>query len=47
MPKERDIIKILWQTFVSSLRPRQFKGNLIGKDNFGNKYFEIPAGKFN
>lgn len=45
MPKERDVIKMIWTNFVNSLRPRQFKGNYMGRDTFGNKYFEIPAGK--
>lgn len=25
------------------MKPRQIRGNLIGEDYFGNKYFEIPA----
>ncbi|CAL8096432.1 unnamed protein product [Orchesella dallaii] len=43
MPQERSILKMIWTNFRNSLRPRQIKGNLIGKDSFGNKYFEIPA----
>lgn len=42
-PPQRDIIKIIFQNFFKSLRPRQFRGNYIGEDYFGNKYFEIPA----
>ncbi|ODM86922.1 Mimitin, mitochondrial, partial [Orchesella cincta] len=43
MPKERDVFKMIWTNFRNFLRPRQIRGNLIGKDNFGNQYFEIPA----
>jgi len=43
MPQERNILKMIWTNFMNSLRPRQIKGNLMGKDTFGNKYFEIPA----
>ncbi|XP_030380640.1 NADH dehydrogenase [ubiquinone] 1 alpha subcomplex assembly factor 2 [Scaptodrosophila lebanonensis] len=39
----RDILGIIWKNFCKSLRPRQFRGNYIGEDYFGNKYFEIPA----
>ncbi|OXA63478.1 NADH dehydrogenase [ubiquinone] 1 alpha subcomplex assembly factor 2 [Folsomia candida] len=42
MPKERDILKMIWTNFIKSFRPRQITGNLIGKDRFGNQYFEIP-----
>ncbi|XP_055705708.1 NADH dehydrogenase [ubiquinone] 1 alpha subcomplex assembly factor 2 [Phlebotomus papatasi] len=41
--KERDIVKIIFQNFVNSLRPRKFKGDLIGEDTFGNKFYEIAA----
>jgi len=43
IPQERSILKMIWTNFVNSLRPRKISGNLMGKDNFGNKYFEIPA----
>lgn len=42
MPKERDILKILFTNIINSLKPRQFRGNLIGSDYMGNKYYEIP-----
>ncbi|XP_061402570.1 NADH dehydrogenase [ubiquinone] 1 alpha subcomplex assembly factor 2 [Musca vetustissima] len=42
-PPSRDIIKIIFQNFFKSFRPRQIRGNLIGEDYFGNKYYEIPA----
>lgn len=38
----RDLLGIIWQNFWRSLRPRQYRGNLIGEDYFGNKYYEIP-----
>jgi len=43
MPAERDLLKAIWTNFRNSLRPRQWKGNLVGKDRFGNQFFEIPA----
>lgn len=42
-PPTRGLMKILFQTFINSFRPRQIKGNLKGEDYFGNKFFEIPA----
>lgn len=41
-PPTRRIVRIIIENFINSLRPRQFKGNLIGEDYFGNKYYEIP-----
>ena len=41
-PPSRDILKILFQTFLKSFRPRQIRGNFMGEDYFGNKYYEIP-----
>ncbi|XP_067625136.1 NADH dehydrogenase [ubiquinone] 1 alpha subcomplex assembly factor 2 [Eurosta solidaginis] len=41
-PPQRDLIRIIINNFINSLRPRQFKGNLVGEDYFGNKYYEIP-----
>lgn len=41
--KGRPLIKIIFQNFIKSFRPRQMKGNLIGEDYFGNKFYEIPA----
>lgn len=38
----RPLMKILFQTFINSFRPRQFKGNFMGEDYFGNKFYEIP-----
>ncbi|XP_055381801.1 NADH dehydrogenase [ubiquinone] 1 alpha subcomplex assembly factor 2 [Condylostylus longicornis] len=42
-PPSRDLIKIVLTNFLKSFRPRQIRGNLIGEDYFGNKYYEIPA----
>ncbi|KAL9704363.1 hypothetical protein quinque_007881 [Culex quinquefasciatus] len=42
-PPTRSLMRILFQTFMNSLKPRQLKGNLVGEDYFGNKYYEIPA----
>jgi len=44
MAKERGIIRMIINNFINSLRPRQMKGNLMGKDNFGNQFYEIPKG---
>lgn len=40
---QRDLLKIIFQNFLKSLRPRQFTGTYMGTDLFGNKYFEIAA----
>ncbi|KAJ3665517.1 hypothetical protein Zmor_001009 [Zophobas morio] len=42
-PPARSIWKIVLTNFINSLRPRQIRGNLVGSDYFGNKYYEIPA----
>lgn len=42
MSSGRPLIKIIFQNFLKSFRPRQIKGNLIGEDYFGNKFYEIP-----
>ncbi|XP_068626776.1 NADH dehydrogenase [ubiquinone] 1 alpha subcomplex assembly factor 2 isoform X2 [Battus philenor] len=39
----RHVWRIVLQNFINSFRPRQIKGNHIGKDYIGNIYFEIPA----
>ncbi|XP_075153009.1 NADH dehydrogenase [ubiquinone] 1 alpha subcomplex assembly factor 2 [Haematobia irritans] len=41
-PPTRDIFKIIFQNFFKSFRPRQIRGNYVGEDYFGNKYYEIP-----
>lgn len=39
----RSILRMIYQNFVASFKPRQINGNLMGEDYFGNKYYEIPA----
>lgn len=39
----RSILKGIFTNFLNSLRPRQIRGNLMGEDYHGNKYFEIAA----
>ncbi|XP_060524368.1 NADH dehydrogenase [ubiquinone] 1 alpha subcomplex assembly factor 2 [Cylas formicarius] len=39
----RSLWGVMLKNFINSLKPRQFKGAHIGTDNFGNKYYEIPA----
>lgn len=40
---KRDLLKIIFTNFINSFRPRQIRGNFMGEDYFGNKYYEIPA----
>jgi len=40
MAKERGVMKILWNSFVSSLKPRFARRKLIGEDYYGTKYYE-------
>lgn len=40
MAKERGVFKILWTSFISSLKPRYFRRTLIGEDYYGTKYYE-------
>ncbi|XP_055530159.1 NADH dehydrogenase [ubiquinone] 1 alpha subcomplex assembly factor 2 [Wyeomyia smithii] len=42
-PPSRSVIKMIFTNFFNSLKPRQYKGNYVGEDYFGNKYYEIPA----
>lgn len=39
----RSVLKMLFTNFFNSLKPRQFRGNYVGTDYFGNKYYEIPV----
>lgn len=41
----RRVWKIAFDLFIKSFRIRQMKGNFMGEDYFGNKYYEIPKGK--
>lgn len=40
---QRDLLKIIFQNFMKSIRPRQFTGTYMGQDLFGNKYYEKVA----
>ncbi|EFN77086.1 NADH dehydrogenase [ubiquinone] 1 alpha subcomplex assembly factor 2 [Harpegnathos saltator] len=40
MAKERGVFKILWNSFISSLKPRYFRRKLMGEDYYGTKYYE-------
>ncbi|XP_023019620.1 uncharacterized protein [Leptinotarsa decemlineata] len=42
-PQGRSILAMIIRNFLNSLKPRQFRGTLIGSDYFGNKYYEIPS----
>ncbi|XP_058128681.1 NADH dehydrogenase [ubiquinone] 1 alpha subcomplex assembly factor 2 [Anopheles ziemanni] len=41
-PPTRNLLRIAFDNFLKSFRPRQIKGNYVGEDYFGNKYYEIP-----
>lgn len=38
----RSIFKFIVKNFINSITPRQIRGNFVGEDLFGNKYYEIP-----
>ncbi|KAJ2948074.1 hypothetical protein O0L34_g9873 [Tuta absoluta] len=38
----RPLLRIIFNNFIDSLRPRPIRGNHVGSDYIGNKYFEIP-----
>ncbi|XP_011647276.1 NADH dehydrogenase [ubiquinone] 1 alpha subcomplex assembly factor 2 [Pogonomyrmex barbatus] len=40
MAKERGVLKILWNRFVSSFKPKYFRRKLMGEDYYGTKYYE-------
>ncbi|XP_022903784.1 NADH dehydrogenase [ubiquinone] 1 alpha subcomplex assembly factor 2 [Onthophagus taurus] len=42
-PQSRSILAKILKNFINSIKPRQWSGDLIGKDYHGTKYFEIPA----
>ncbi|XP_056645559.1 NADH dehydrogenase [ubiquinone] 1 alpha subcomplex assembly factor 2 [Diorhabda carinulata] len=42
-PQSRSIWAMIIRNFINSIKPRQFRGTLVGTDYFGNKYYEIPA----
>lgn len=39
----RPLFRIIFQNFINSFRPRQLKGNYMGEDYLGNKFYEIEA----
>ena len=38
----RSILAYIFRNFINSLRPRRISGDLMGKDYYGNKFYEIP-----
>ncbi|XP_070512905.1 NADH dehydrogenase [ubiquinone] 1 alpha subcomplex assembly factor 2 isoform X2 [Cardiocondyla obscurior] len=40
MARERGVFKLIWKSFISSLKPRFGRGKLIGEDYYGTKYYE-------
>lgn len=40
MAKERGVLKLLWNSFVSSLKPRFARRKFMGEDYYGTKYYE-------
>lgn len=40
MAKERGVMRIIWNSFVSSLKPRFARRKLMGEDYYGTKYYE-------
>lgn len=42
MSKPRSIWGMIANNFLRSFKPRQVRGNFMGEDYFGNKYYEIP-----
>lgn len=47
MSQTRSVWAKAFRSLLTSLKPRQVRGNFMGKDYFGTKYFEIPAGNLN
>jgi len=43
MSQTRSVWAKAFRSLLTSLKPRQVRGNFMGKDYFGTKYFEIPA----
>lgn len=39
----RGVIVQIWKNFVASITTKRLPGKEVGRDHFGNKYFEIPA----
>ncbi|CAD0194995.1 unnamed protein product [Chrysodeixis includens] len=41
--ESRNLWLIVFKNFINSFKPRQIRGNHMGKDYIGNAYYEIPA----
>ncbi|KAK9509490.1 hypothetical protein O3M35_006798 [Rhynocoris fuscipes] len=41
--QSRGLFVSIFKDFINSLKPRSFKGVLVGEDYNGNKYYEIPS----
>ncbi|XP_076346474.1 uncharacterized protein LOC143244886 isoform X3 [Tachypleus tridentatus] len=39
----RSILRMIIKNFIESLTPKKRRGDFVGTDNLGNKYYEIPA----
>lgn len=40
MSKERGVFRLIWNNFISSLKPRFARRKLVGEDHYGTKYYE-------
>lgn len=40
MARERGIFKMIWNNFISSLKPQFARRKLMGEDYYGTKYYE-------
>ncbi|XP_015511110.1 NADH dehydrogenase [ubiquinone] 1 alpha subcomplex assembly factor 2 isoform X1 [Neodiprion lecontei] len=38
----RGVFQTIWKHFIESVKPRRFRGDLVGTDHFGTKYYETP-----
>lgn len=38
----RSILTMIFGNLIRSFKPRKIRGNFMGEDYFGNKYYEIP-----
>lgn len=41
--RSRSVLVQIFTNFIASLKPRSFKGELVGKDHFGNSYYQIKG----
>lgn len=47
MSSGRPLIKIIFQNFINSFKPRKWRGTLVGEDYYGNKFYEIKPDEGN